>query len=111
MKVIVAITGASGAIYARQVLETLLKDKSVELYDKAEEAVKNNEEILRHVKLARMPLYFAGVKLGYGTKAERYAMLSQFSKLSIENNVDMVWEIGRDTAMQFIRTSMAELAD
>ncbi len=88
-----------------------LFNKYMELYDKAEAAVAYDAEILRHVRLARMPLYFAGVKLGYGTKAERYAMLSQFSKLSIENNVDMVWEIGRDTAMQFIRTSMAELAD
>ena len=86
-------------------------DKYIELFDKAEDAVRDDKVILRHVKLARMPLYFAGVKLGYGTKAERYEMLSQFSRLSIDNGVDMVWEIGRDTAMQFIRTSMAELAD
>lgn len=87
-----------------------LFNKYMELYDKAEKAVAYDEELLRHVELARMPLYFAGVKLGYGTKAERYEMLANFSRLSLENNVDMVWEIGRDTAMQFIRTYMAELS-
>lgn len=86
-------------------------ERYVDLFDKAEEAVKGDDVIMRHVRLARMPLYFAGIKLKYGTKAERYDMIAQFSRLSLDNGVDMVWEIGRDTAMQFIRTSMAELAD
>jgi len=36
-------------------------------------------------------------------------MLANFSKIAKENNVDMVWEVGRETTNQFIANSMARL--
>lgn len=86
-----------------------LFEKYMNLFDEAEKAVANDAELLNHVRVARMPLYYAGVEIGYGDKYDQFEMLANFSKIAKENNVDMVWEVGRETTNQFIANSMARL--
>ena len=91
-------------------LKRELFEKYMALFDEAEEAVADDKELLNHVRLARMPLYYAGVEIGYGDKFDQYEMLANFTKIAQENGVDMVWEIGRETTNQFIANSMTRLA-
>ena len=86
-----------------------LFEKYMELFDRAEAAAGDDAELLNHVKLARMPLYYAGVVIGYGDKRRQYDMLAQFARIARENRVDMVWEVGCNTTDQFIADAMASL--
>ena len=87
-----------------------LFEKYMILFDKAEAAVADNSELLNHVRLARMPLYYAGVEIGFGNKMKQYEMLANFTKIALDNGVNMVWESGRETTKQFITNALARLA-
>lgn len=84
--------------------------KYCELFDNAEEATKYDPEALFRVKTARLPLYYAGICLEYGTKDERKEMLTKFA--SQARNIGLVkveeWTI---TVDQFVTDKMAKLAD
>lgn len=87
-----------------------LFDKYMALFEQAEDAVAGDAELLNHVKIARMPLYYVGVALGYGDKNQQRDMLAQFAKTAQENHVNMVRECGRDNLQKFVFDSMAKLA-
>lgn len=88
-----------------------LYEKYVELFDKAEMQVSDNSEIFNHVRLARMPLYYAGLVIGYGDKKSRLDILAKFTKTAQDNNIDMVHELGKDTLRKFVVDTAAQLAE
>ena len=81
----------------------------MELFDEAEEAVKSDAEALFRVKTARMPVYYAAICLGYGTKEELLEMLSKFASQARKTGLEKVeeWKITTD---QFITDMAAQLA-
>lgn len=82
----------------------------MELFDQAEEAVKHDAEALFRVKTARMPLYYAAVVAGYGTKEERRQMLAKFASQAKKTGLEKVeeWRITTDC---FVTDKLAELAE
>ncbi len=84
--------------------------KYCELFDKAQEIVYDDKEALFRVKTARLPLYYAGICLKYGTKEFRKEMIANFASQARKTGLIMVeeWSI---TVDQFVADQMAELAD
>lgn len=80
------------------------------LFDQAEEAVKDDEEALFRVKTARMPVYYAAIVIGYGTKEERRQMLAKFASQARKIGLEKVeeWRITTDC---FVTDKLAELAE
>ena len=69
-----------------------------ELFDSAEECVSEDETLLLRVQTARLPLYYAGIELEYGTCDERLNMIMNFAKLARKTNLHKVeeWKITVD---------------
>lgn len=64
-----------------------------ELFDKAEESVKDEPEVLARIQKERMGLMYVQLRLGYGTVEERKAALIQLSALAKANDVWMFSEV------------------
>lgn len=88
-----------------------LYDEYSRLFDKAEETINNcdDEGLLTRVEMARLPLYYAGIVLQYGSKEERVEAIIKFANIARKTDLKMVEE-WRITVDQFITDSMAELA-
>lgn len=78
------------------------------LFDMAQEAVKNDKETLFRVKTARMPLYYAGICLKYGTREKQLDMITKFAYQAKKTGLEKVeeWEI---TVDKFVTDSIANL--
>ena len=69
-----------------------------ECFYKAEQAVSDKPELFTRVRHARMPLYYAGIVNGYGTKKEIFAMIETFDSLAKACGLEKVeeWKITVD---------------
>lgn len=78
------------------------------LFNQAENTVKENATYLKRVQTARLPLYYAGIVLGYGSLEERLLRIAKFAEIARQTNLHMVeeWKI---TVDQFVTDSLASL--
>lgn len=79
-------------------------------FTRAEEAVRDAAPYWYRVRRARMPIDYAGIVLGYGSREERLARIHRFKELAHANGVKMVeeWKI---TVDQFVADSLASLPE
>lgn len=85
-----------------------LYKKYNDLFDKAYEKIKYDETLFLRVQEARLPLYYAGIVLKYGTLAEQLLNIKEFAKIAKKINLEMVeeWKI---TTEKFIMDSLVSL--
>lgn len=78
------------------------------LMDKALDAVKQDEEKLRRVRTAAMPVWYAGIVLQYGTREERMERIARFAAQARTLGLERVeeWTITPDS---FLTDSLAQL--
>lgn len=79
-------------------------------FDAAEAAVADDPILLRRVRIARLPLVYARLKLGYGTRAERLSLAARFARDARSQGLVKVeeWRITVDT---FLTDTLAALAE
>ena len=65
------------------------------LFGEAERLAQPDADAVRRIRVARMPLMFAKLELGYGTTAERTSLLRRFSLLAGEVGLQRLTEWGR----------------
>jgi hypothetical protein len=65
------------------------------LFGEAERLAGADAEAVRRIRVARMPLMFAKLELGYGTVAERRSLLRRFCLLAREVGLQRLTEWGR----------------
>lgn len=85
-----------------------LYNKYNDLFDKAYEKTKYNEVLFTRVQEARLPLYYAGIVLKYGTLEEQLLNIKEFAKIANKVNLEMVeeWKI---TTEKFLMDSLIAL--
>lgn len=85
-----------------------LYQKYNDLFDKAYEQSKYDESLFTKVQEARLPLYYAGIVLKYGTLEEQLINIKEFAKIAKKTNLQMVeeWKI---TTEKFIVDSLRNL--
>lgn len=78
------------------------------LFDDAELSVAEDKEALFNVKTARLPLYYAGISLNYGSREKMFYMISQFAYQAKKIGLEKVeeWKI---TVDQFVTEEIAKL--
>jgi len=89
-------------------LKLELYNQYEELFDKAEYAVKDDEDLHQRVKNARLPLYYAGIVLQYGSTGERMNKIIKFASIARLMGLKMVeeWKI---TVDKFVTDSVIAL--
>lgn len=94
--------------YDKTFLTQGLFDEYEKLFDMAEDAVKTDSETLFRVKTARLPLYYAGICLGYGSREKQLDMIVAFASQAKKIGLVMVeeWKI---TVEKFVTDSIANL--
>ncbi|ELC8442722.1 DUF4838 domain-containing protein [Clostridium perfringens] len=85
-----------------------LYNKYNDLFDKAYEKTKYDEDLFTRVQEARLPLYYAGIVLKYGTLEEQLLNIKEFAKIANKVNLKMVeeWKI---TTEKFLMDSLIAL--
>lgn len=78
------------------------------LFDQAEQAAALDSEVLFRVKTARLPLYYAGILLKYGSREEQMDMIAKFASQAQKIGLEKVeeWTI---TVEKFVTSAIAEL--
>lgn len=79
------------------------------LFERAEQRVRADAARLLRVQTARLPVYFAGLSLGYGAREKRLQMLTSFARTVRATGLEMVEE-WRITADRFVTDMAAKLA-
>ena len=79
------------------------------LLERAEQKVRADAARLLRVQTARLPVYFAGLSLGYGAREKRLQMLTSFARTVRATGLEMVEE-WRVTADRFVTDMAAKLA-
>ncbi len=81
--------------------------KYTDIFNKAEQAVSNDVEALFRVKTARMPIYYAAISLGYGTREEIIDIIASFANQARKIGLEKVeeWTITTD---KFITDEIAK---
>lgn len=89
-------------------LKLELYNQYKELFDKAEHAVKDKDKLHQRVKIARLPLYYAGIVLEYGSIEERMNKIIKFAFIARSMGLEMVeeWKI---TVDKFVTDSVIAL--
>ncbi|WMJ24066.1 DUF4838 domain-containing protein [Paludicola sp. MB14-C6] len=94
--------------------ETFLTPELFETYenyfDCAENAVSNDLETLFRVKTVRLPLYYAGICLKYGSRQKQLDMIAAFTAQAKKTGLIMVeeWSI---TVEKFVTNAIANLSE
>ena len=86
---------------------TLLQEYG-RIFDEAERTVLQNKELLLRVQTARLPLYYAGIVLQYGSRDELLNMLQKFASIAGKSGLQKVeeWKI---TVDMFVTENIAAL--
>lgn len=94
--------------YKKTFLTKKLYLEYIELFEKAKESVKDNEEILLRVEEAQLPLYYAGIYLKYGTKKQQIDNIIKFATIARKTELHMVeeWKI---TVDNFVTDALVSL--
>ena len=74
-------------------LSEVCMERYKELFDKAENAVRDQPEFLKRVRKERMAIMYAQIRLEYGSIAERKRLLDEFIHLAENNNIWMLSEV------------------
>lgn len=74
-------------------LSEVCMERYKELFDKAENAVRDQPEFLKRVRKERMAIMYAQIRLEYGSIAERKGLLDEFIHLAENNNIWMLSEV------------------
>lgn len=85
-----------------------LYTKYNDLFDKACNSVLYNKDVLLRVQEARLPLYYSGIVLKYGTEEEQLKNIKEFAKIAKSTGLEKVeeWTI---TVEEFLYDSLANL--
>ena len=87
--------------------ESLCREYALD-FDAAEAAVAGNPTLLRRVRIARLPLLYAQLALGYGSREERLGLAARFARAAREQGLVKVEE-WRMTVDQFLTDTLANL--
>ena len=74
--------------------------ESVRLFDRAEERVKSKPEVLRRVRLARLPVMYSQIVLGDKSDPNRASLIDQFEETAKAEGITHVAEFGEHAKLE-----------